>query len=141
MATKQLPSTYANLYYRMRVKIIQGKKDTIDVLRLRTATGSNLLSIFYDDNKHLGYRNDTRNLATTSTTTLAAGTWYEVKVHLVVNGASSQIQVWLNGTLITALSKTDNFGTTPIGQVVAGESTTGHQYDFAIDEVWADINP
>jgi len=141
MATKQLPSTYSNLYYRMRLKIIQGKPDTIDILRFRTATGSNLLSIFYDNNKRLGYRNDTRNQATTSTTALAVGTWYLVEVHLVINGASSQVQVWLNGTLISALSHTDNFGTTPIGQAVAGESSTGHQYDFALDDVWVDTNP
>jgi fibronectin type 3 domain-containing protein len=141
MVTKQLPSTYTSLYYRLRLKIMQGKPDTIDVLRLRTVSGTNLLSIFYDSNKHLGYRNDTRSQATTSTTSLSTGVWYEVKVRLVVNGASSQVQVWLNGTLISALSRTDNFGTTPIGQVVAGESSTGHQYDFAVDEVRVDTNP
>jgi fibronectin type 3 domain-containing protein len=141
MATKQLPSTYTNLYYRTRLKILQGKPDTVDILRFRTATGSNLLSIFYDNNKHLGYRNDTRNQTTTSTSTLATGTWYLIEVHLVINGASSQVQVWLNGTLVSALSRTDNFGTTPIGQAVAGESSTGHQYDFALDDVWVDTNP
>jgi fibronectin type 3 domain-containing protein len=141
MATKQLPSTYTNLYYKVRLKILQGKPDTVDILRFRTATGSNLLSIFYDNNKHLGYRNDTRNQSTTSTNTLSTGTWYLIEVHLVINGASSQVQVWLNGTLISSLSRTDNFGTTPIGQAVAGESTTGHQYDFALDDVWVDTTP
>jgi len=140
-ASKTLPATYTSLYYRMRVKVLQGKPDTADVLRLRTASGGNLLSIFYNDKKNLGYRNDTTNTTTTSTSSLAVGTWYEVKVHLVVNGASSQVEVWLNGTRITALSRTDSFGTTPIGQVVAGETTAGHAYDFAVDEVWADTNP
>ena len=140
-ASKTLPATYTSLYYRMRVKILQGKPDTVDVLRLRTASGGNLMSIFYNDKKNLGYRNDVTNTSQTSTTSLAVGTWYEIKVHLVVNGASSQTEVWLNGTKITALSRTDSFGTTPIGQIVAGETTAGHQYDFAIDEVWADINP
>jgi chitodextrinase len=140
-ATKQLPATYTNLYYKLRFKILQGKKDTVDVLRLRTATGTNLLSIFYDDNKHLGYRNDTRNQAVTSTSTLAVNTWYQVEVHLIVNGASSQVEVWLNGTRITALSRTDSFGTSPIGQALAGESTTGHAYDYALDDVFVDTNP
>ena len=140
-ASKTLPATYTSLYYRMRVKVLQGKPDTADVLRLRTASGGNLLSIFYNDKRNLGYRNDTTNTTTTSTSSLAVGTWYEVKVHLVVNGASSQVEVWLNGTRITALSRTDSFGTTPIGQVVAGETTAGHAYDFAVDEVWADTNP
>jgi chitodextrinase len=143
-ASKTLPSTYTNLYYRMRVKIIQGKPDTADVLRLRTGTGAgttNLLSIFYDSKKNLGYRNDFTNTTQTSTTALAVGTWYEVKVHLVVNGTSSQVEVWLNGTKITALSRTDSFGVNPITQVVAGETTAGHTYDFAIDEVVADTAP
>jgi fibronectin type 3 domain-containing protein len=140
-ASKTLPATYTSLYYRMRVKILQGKPDTIDMLRLRTASGGNLMSIFYNDKKNLGYRNDVTNTTQTSTTSLAVGTWYEIKVHLVVNGASSQTEVWLNGTKITALSRTDSFGTTPIGQVVAGETTAGHAYDFAVDEVWADTSP
>jgi fibronectin type 3 domain-containing protein len=140
-AVKTLPSTYTSLYYRLRLKVLQGKPDTVDVLRLRTATGSNLMSIFYDNNRNLGLRNDVRNTTTASTSSLAVGTWYEVKVHLVINGTSGSTEVWLNGTKIAALSKTDNFGTTPIGQILAGESTTGHQYDYALDEVWADTSP
>jgi chitodextrinase len=140
-ASKTLPSTYTSLYYRMRVKILQGKPATVDVLRLRTAAGGDLMSILYDSNRRLGYRNDVTGTTLTSTTALAVGTWYEVKVHLIVNGASSQTEVWLNGTKITALSRTDSFGTTPIGRIVAGETTSGRQYDFAIDDVVADTAP
>jgi fibronectin type 3 domain-containing protein len=140
-ASKTLPSTYASLYYRLRLKIIQGKPDTVDMLRLRTASGGNLMSIYYDSKRNLGYRNDTTNTTTTSTTSLAVGVWYELKVHLVINGTSGQIEVWLNGTKITALSKTDSFGTTAIGQVIAGESTAGHAYDYALDEIYVDTNP
>jgi chitodextrinase len=140
-ASKTLPSTYTSLYYRMRVKILQGKAETVDVLRFRTAAGGDLMSVLYDTNKRLAYRNDVTGTTVTSTTTLAANTWYEVKVHLVVNGTSSQTEVWLNGTKITALSRTDSFGTTPIGRIVAGETTSGRQYDAAIDEVVADTNP
>jgi hypothetical protein len=125
----------------LRLKILPANGATVDILRLRTASGSNLLSIYYDSHRHLGYRNDTRNQAHDSSTALNLNVWYQVEVHLVVNGASSQVQVWLNGSLITALSRTDNFGTTPIGQALAGESTTGRPYDFALDEVWVDTNP
>ena len=140
-AVKQLPSTYTNLYYRIRLNILSGKPDTVDVLRFRTAAGSSLLALFYDSKRKLGYLNDVTHTTTTSTTTLNTSTWYELKVHLVINGSSSQVEVWLNGTRITALSRTDSFGTTPIGQVVVGESSTGHAYDDAFDEVLVDTAP
>jgi hypothetical protein len=140
-AVKQLPSTYADLYYRLRVEILSGKPDTVDVLTLRTTGGTPLLSLYYDNKRSLGCRNHVANTTTTSTTSLSTSQWYEVKVHVVVNGASSQVEVWLNGTKVSALSKTDNFGTTPIGQILAGESQSGHAYDFALDEVLVDTKP
>ena len=140
-AVKQLPNTYTNLYYRLRLDILSGKPDTVDVLRFRTAAGANLLSLFYDSKRKLGYLNEVNHTTTTSTTTLNTSTWYELKVHLVINGSSSQVEVWLNGTRITALSRTDSFGTTPVGQVVVGETSTGHAYDDAFDEVLVDTAP
>ena len=140
-AMKQLPTTYTDLYYRLRLKILAGKPDTVDVLRFRTASGGNLLALFYDPKRKLGYRNEVGSTTTTSATTLVVGTWYELKVHLVVNGTGSQVEVWLNGSKIAALSKTDSVGTNPIGQVVAGESVTGHAYDYALDDVRVDSVP
>jgi fibronectin type 3 domain-containing protein len=140
-ASKTLPSTYTSLYYRLRFKVLTGKPEDVDVLRFRTAGGTNLMALMYDSNRHLAYRNDVTGTTVASSTSVTNGPWYEAKVHLVINGASSQTEVWLNGTKITALSRTDTFGTTPIGQVVAGESTTGRQYDFAVDEVWVDTSP
>jgi parallel beta-helix repeat protein len=134
-AVKQLPSTATNLYYRVRFNVLVGKPDTVDILRFRTASGANLLALYYDSKKKLGYRNEVGNTSTNSSTTLATGTWYEALVHVVVNGSSSQVEVFLNGSKITALSRTDSLGTTPIGQVVAGESLTGRAYDFALDNV------
>jgi hypothetical protein len=134
-AVKQLPSTYQDLYYTIHFDILSGKPDTVDLLTLRTAGGANLLSLFYDNSNHLGYRNQVANTTTTSTTTVKTSTWYELKVHLLVQGSTSQVEVWLNGTKVAALSKTDSFGTTPIGQVVAGESAAGHAFDYALDDV------
>jgi hypothetical protein len=41
----------------------------------------------------------------------------------------------LNGVQVPALSGTVSLGTTPIGQVVAGESSTGKTFDFVLDDV------
>ena len=134
-AVKQLPGTSTNLYYRVRFDILIGKPDTVNVLRFRTATGANLVALFYDDKKKLGYRNEVNSTSTTSSTTLSTGTWNEALVHVVVNGTASQVEVFLNGSKITALSKTDSLGTTPIGQIVAGEALSGHAYDFGLDNL------
>jgi fibronectin type 3 domain-containing protein len=140
-AVKQLPSTYADLYYRLRLNILSGKPDTVDVMTLRTAAGTPLLSVFYDSKRNLSYRNETNGTSTTSTTTLSQGQWYEVKVHLSGSSGSGQVEIWLNGTKVAALSKSDSFGTNPIGQIVAGEIQTGHAYDYAIDDVVVDTKP
>jgi chitodextrinase len=140
-AVKQLPGTYSTLYYRVRFKMQNGKKDTVDVLSLRTAGDASLFGLRYDVNRRLASINYVTGVSTTSTTVLAVGTWYELKVRLTVNGLASQVEVWLNGTKIAALSKTDNFGTTAIGRIVAGEHAAGHDFGFALDDVFVDTNP
>ncbi len=136
-ASKTLPTARTNLYYRQRIRIISNTTATVNVLRLRTSTGGNIVSLTYNSSRQLGYHDDVSNTTRSSTTALSLNTWYEVKVHVVITGASSQIEVWLNGTKITTLSRTDNFGTTGVGQVVAGDTATGHNYNLAIDNVWA----
>jgi hypothetical protein len=140
-AVKQLPGTYSTLYYRLRFKMLSGKPDTVDVLSLRTAAGASLFGLRYESKRRLASVNYVTGASTLSTNVLSAGTWYELKVRLTVNGASSQVEVWLNGTKVNALSKTDSFGTTPIGQVVAGEPVEGHDYSFAVDDVLVDTTP
>jgi fibronectin type 3 domain-containing protein len=139
-AVKQLPATFPTLYSRVRFKLLSGKPDTVDVLSLRTASGTPLLGLRYESKRRLSTINFVTGVSTVSTNALAAGTWYELKARLTVN-AASQVEVWLNGTKIAALSKTDSFGTTPIGQIVIGEPLAGHDYNFAIDEVLVDTTP
>jgi hypothetical protein len=135
-ASKTLPSTYTEIYYRAWVQTQTGKPDTVNLMRLQTATGTNLVSVFYDSNRRLAMRDDVTNQAVNSTSSLSPGTWYEAKVHLIINGNSSTVEVFLNGTKIAALSGTKNFGTTPIGRAILGENTTGHAYNVGFDDVW-----
>jgi hypothetical protein len=139
-ALKQLSATYSSLTYRAQFMLLSGKKDTVDVLALRTSNGGGILSLYYDSNHRLAVRNEVGHTSTVSTTALKVGVWYELKVRLTV-GAPGSFQVWLDGASIAALNRTSvNFGTTPIGQLVAGETATGHAYDYAIDDVLAVVN-
>ena len=134
-ATKTLPGSYTDLTYDVRFKLISGKSDDTDLLRFRTAGGANVLGLYYTGNKRLAYINDTRATSTISTLTLPVGTWQEAQVRVRISGATSRVDVWLNGAPVPALTKIDNLGTVAIGQVVAGESTTGRSFDFALDDV------
>jgi fibronectin type 3 domain-containing protein len=135
-ASKTLPRTHTDLTYRLRLQLLVGKKDTVDVMRIQTATGTDLLSLLYDGNRRLGLRNDVTNQTVISTTAITNGSWYDVRVHVVVNGTASTIEVFLNGVKITALSPpTASLGTSPVGRVLIGENVSGHAYDLAFDDV------
>jgi parallel beta-helix repeat protein len=138
-AYKQLSATRVEIYYQLRFKLLSNKKDTATLLRLDTASGTSLLSLFYDMKKQLGYQ--TAAGQRTSATVLAVGSWYEARVHLVVKGTASQVEVWLNGTKITALSRTESLGTAPVGRIEVGESMSGPSYDIAYDEVLVKKTP
>jgi len=134
-AVRQLPSTFSDITYDVRFYLNSGKSTNTDIIRLRTATGTPLLSLYYNDKKKLGYHVDTTNTDRVSTLTVPVGVWQEAKVRVVINGASSQVTVWFNDTQVAALTRTESLGSTPVGQVVAGETTTGRGFDFSLDEV------
>jgi YD repeat-containing protein len=137
-ASKTLPAPVAGVWMRERVQVPKGKLAVTDVLRLRTAAGADLLALYYDANGRLGVRNDTRGTQTGSATVLTQTAWHLVAVHLVVQGATSSVEVFLDGVRLNDISGTDAYGTTPVGQVLAGESTTGRSYDTLIDDVSVD---
>jgi chitodextrinase len=142
-AYKQLTSTYAELYYRIRFKVLsQGSSSnsTVYVLKVRTGSGTSILGLFRSPTGRLGYRNDIAGASTTSSTTVTTGVWHEVQVRVRINGASSQSETWFDGVRIAALSKTENFGTSPIGRIQIGENATGRTYDVAIDDVVANTS-
>jgi chitodextrinase len=66
-------------------------------------------------------------------------------VHVLINGASSQIEVWLDGSKVSQLSGTDSLGTTPVGRVYIGDPATGRTFDYAFDNqiisTAADVTP
>jgi fibronectin type 3 domain-containing protein len=132
-AYRQLSAPRTDLYYQVRFKLLSGKKDTVNLLRFKTAAGGSIVSLLYDSKFRLGYQVSAEKRL--SSTTVATGVWYEAKVHVVVNGAASQVEVWLNGTKITQLSLTESLGTVPVSRIEVGESVAGPSYQLAFDDV------
>jgi hypothetical protein len=94
--------------------------------------------VYVTSTGRLAYRNDIAAQSVTSQTSVATGTWHTLQVHVVVNGAASQTETWLDDVQISQLSRTESLGTDPIGRVQLGENSTGRTYDVAFDDIVAD---
>ncbi|HEV2907479.1 MAG TPA: hypothetical protein VGZ50_09225, partial [Actinomycetota bacterium] len=124
-----------------RFKVIsQGSTSTVNLLKLRTATGTAILGLFRNSSGNLGYRNEVAAVSTSSSTPVTTGVWHQVQVRVRINGASGESETWFDGVRIASLSKTENFGTTPMGRVQIGENSSGKTYDVAFDDVVANTS-
>jgi hypothetical protein len=138
-ASKQLSETYNELYYRLWFKVIsQGEANQIVLQRFRTATNVAIMGVFVGQTGKLSLRNDVANINVASTTTVTEGVWHQLQVRIVINGASGQSEVWLDGVRIDALSITQDFGTNPVGYIQLGESSALRIFDIALDRVAVD---
>lgn len=133
-AYRQLTSAQNELYYRLRFKIIS-QASNVYLLKFRTAAGTSILGLYVSNTGRLAIRNDAAGITTTSTTNVNSGVWHDVQIRALVNGASGEIQVWLDGVPIAALNKTETLGTTPIGRIQLGDNSTGRIYDVALDNI------
>ena len=136
-AYKQLSVPQNELYYRLRFKLIS-QTQTMNLLKFRTGTGSSILGVFVSNTGILGSRNDVAAVSTFSTTSVSKGVWHELQVRVLINGPAGQAEVWLDGNRVDLLSKTEAFGTNPIGRIQLGENASGVNFDVAYDNLTVD---
>lgn len=136
-----LNSPASDVYVRAWVRLAASPSKTTTILKLRTATGGSLLGILVTSRGRLSYRNDVAGRTVNSTTTMSAGAWHELVVHLTTTGTSSVIAVWLDGSPVAGLTGTDNFGTGPIGRVQIGENQTSRPIDASFDDLTVQSQP
>jgi len=137
-AYSSLSTPLPELYYDGRFDVI-GKDGatSASLVRFRTSSVGAILTILRRSDNKLAYYNEVTGVTTVGPT-VSAGAWHELEVHVLINGASSLIEVWLDGTKISALSKTDSLGTSPVGRVYIGDPATGRTFDYAFDNqaIW-----
>jgi hypothetical protein len=134
-AWQQLSAEQSNLDYTLWFKLLAQGANVVDLLKLRTATGSALLTMFASPTGVLGYQNNVTTLSTYSRTAISAGVWHKLELHTVINGSAGQTQTWLDDQPVPDLSRTESLGTTPIGRIQLGENIAGRSYDVAFDDV------
>jgi Bacterial Ig domain/Calcineurin-like phosphoesterase len=133
-AYRTLSSNQNNVYYRLRFKIIN-LGSNVYLMRFRTNTGTSLLGVYITNTGKLAYRNDVAGTTVTSTTNVSSSVWHDLQVRVFINGSSGQTETWLDGIRISALSKTESLGITPIRRIQVGENSTGRTYDIAFDNI------
>jgi hypothetical protein len=129
-ARKTLPTTYGTAYMRVWFDILsQGSTSRVNVLSARTTAGVSISSLFISPGGQVGILNSGETSSHVSTLPggkVAAG-WNELELYVVVNGASSSTEVWLNGAEVMeglSVSGTANLGTTQVGMVQIGSSSS-----------------
>ncbi len=139
-AWEQLSTPRTELYYKTRFKIVSQGANSLDLMKLRTDTGTSILGVFVSSSGVLGYRNDFAAKTVNSTTTVSKGDWHLLEMHALVDGTAGRVDVWLDGNQVAALSGTADLGTTAVGRLQIGENATSRVYDVAFDNVVADIS-
>ena len=138
-AKKILPATYADGYARIYFNLVSYASQ-VNLLRDRTSTDTSIGYLFVNTSGKLGLRNDIAATTITSVTSVGSG-WHALEFHLVINGASSTTEVWLDGVKVNDLSVTTDLGSNLIGRLQIGEVMTARTYNVVFDNVVFDVRP
>jgi len=134
-AYENLPGSYSELWAQAWVYVVS-RNTSATLIGFRTVGGGSIVNAYLDTNGRVSLRNSAAGVTTYGGTTIAAGTWHRVVLYARVDGASGSLDVWVDGVAVPGLSLTgQNLGTTPIGRLQLGETTTGRTYDIALDDV------
>jgi Purple acid Phosphatase, N-terminal domain/Calcineurin-like phosphoesterase/Fibronectin type III domain len=110
--------------------------------RTGTSSAASIVNVYITSTGKLSLRNNIGLVTTTSTKVVSSGTWHKVVLHAIVNGANSSLAVSLDGVTVPDLTLAgQDLGTTPIGRLQVGDTTTARSYDIAIDDVAVATSP
>ena len=128
-------SSYSSLYLRTYFMVKAPPSSTVNLVGYRTSTGTSIARLYVDSQGRLALRNDVASVSTTGPA-VSAGAWHSLELHATINGASSTIEVWLDGNVVNALTtQTASLGAGLIGQLQLGENQIGRSYDIAFDDL------
>jgi len=136
-AYKLLGTAYTNLYYRIYFEVkSQGASFTL--MGVQASSVSLLAHIQLANNGKLQLINDIAH-GSTMGPAVSLNTWHSLELHVIVNGTSSTIEVWLDGSYVSNFATTSaNLGTAGVDEVRLGNLGTGPAYDVVFDDVAVD---
>jgi hypothetical protein len=137
-AFKTFGTSNTGLYYRLRFNEQSQGATSAYLLRMRAAPNSAIMGLYIGSTGTLCYRNEHALVNSCSGVSPTKGAWHTALVHVVVNGAASTVEVWLDGTKL--IGKTDDLGTAGVGRIELGDNASGKTFDVALDDVVVDTN-
>jgi chitodextrinase len=136
-ASDTLASTKVELFARVRFKIESQTSDA-QILSLRTASGAELLSVGRASSGALTLTNGVTGGIQASVTTVTAGVWHEVMLHVHLDDDTSRWDVMFDHVDVPQLAALGALGTNPIGQFRVGESRSGRTVTMLLDDAGYD---
>jgi fibronectin type 3 domain-containing protein len=137
-ATLATPQT--NLFVRTRFFVASQGTNPANLIKLKTATNGKLVTLLLGSTGKLSYRNDQTAVTELSATVPTRGTWHKLELHVVANGASSLVEVWLDDVLVPDLGGPDSLGTNPAGILELGDASAARTFDVVFDNVNAVVS-
>ena len=131
-AWRDLGSTYGELHATTSFLVVSNST-AVWFQSLRRSNGAAIALVGMNAKRKLIMRNAVSGTTYVSSTTVTTGTWHEVEIGVLV-GASGRADVWYDGSPVTALSRTGNFGSDPMTRLMIGDNSS-RTFDLAIDDV------
>jgi hypothetical protein len=134
-AVKKLDKESHDIYYRVRFNLISQGGNPVNLLRLRSARGDAIISMYVKQDGRLSYVNDVTGDAVESAVSVDRGEWHELQIHARIDPGNGQIEVWLDEDPVADLTGKAGLGAIAVGRVELGDNTGAHTYDLAFDDV------
>ncbi len=136
-AYRTLASTYNELWVQSWV-YVTSQSTSVNLVGFSKATGASIVNVYLDGTGRVSLRNNQGLVTTYGTSKVLPGAWHRVMLHAVVNGTASSLDASLDGVPVPGLTLTgQNLGTTPIGRIQLGDTSTARTYDVLLDDVVA----
>ena len=141
-ALTTLPGTYSDAYARVSFLVKSQVAPLMTLLRLRDSVTGSVGFVTLTSGGRLGFTGGAGGTGTggstvTLSSTLAIGPgWHTVELHLAPAGASSTVQVWLDGAPVPALSGTVDLGSAgPVTVLQIGDNAASTKgWDVVYDD-------
>lgn len=106
----------------------------VPLIRVYDSSGVRILQVYRQN--AAGNRLYAQHSGAFNTTTglLPLATWASVELRMVVNGAASTVQIWLNGALIHSTTSA-SLGTAGVRHVQIGNDTAGQAFTLFADDI------
>jgi hypothetical protein len=130
-----LSSAAPSVDYTFKVKIstLDASKKIVIARLLNSSKGVLNLSVM--PNGSLGLRNENTGVDWAHPVVLSKNVWHTIDVQLSVNGTSGKVKVGVDGSAVSQLTGTGNFGTAPVSKVQIGDTAGQKSYTISWDDV------